>query len=85
MLQTGGGRVVFSSNRDGNTQVYSMNTDGNGQVRITSGVYQETAIGYDGYGRLQSRHALIQDAGKNTTYSYNPDDTLATVTDARGR
>src|SRR5437588_7104140 len=36
MLQAGGGRVVFSSNRDGNTQVYSMNTDGSGQVRLTN-------------------------------------------------
>src|SRR5438270_4497688 len=36
MLQAGGGRVVFSSNRDGNMQVYSMNSDGSGQVRLTS-------------------------------------------------
>jgi YD repeat-containing protein len=49
-----------------------------------SGVYQETAVGYDGYARLQSRHAPDQDAGHSTTYSYNPDDTLNTVTDARG-
>jgi YD repeat-containing protein len=49
-----------------------------------SGVYQETAIGYDGYGRLQSKHVPDQDAGHSTTYSYNTDDTLYTVTDGRG-
>jgi YD repeat-containing protein len=49
-----------------------------------SGVYEETAMTYDGYGRLQSRHAPEQDAGRSTTYAYNPDNTLASVTDARG-
>jgi YD repeat-containing protein len=49
-----------------------------------SSVYQETAINYDGYGRLQSKHTPDQDAGHSTTFSYNPDDTLQSVTDARG-
>ena len=49
-----------------------------------SAVYQETAINYDGYGRFQSKHTPGQDAGHSTTYSYNPDDTLQSVTDARG-
>jgi YD repeat-containing protein len=49
-----------------------------------SGVYQETAIGYDGYGRLQSKHSPEQNAGTSTVYSYNPDGTLYSVTDARG-
>lgn len=49
-----------------------------------SGVFQETANSYDGYGRLQSSHAPDQDAGHSTTYSYNADDTPASVTDARG-
>jgi YD repeat-containing protein len=49
-----------------------------------SGVYQETAYTYDGYGRLQSTHAPTHDAGRSTTYSYNADDTPASATDARG-
>ncbi|HEX8118155.1 MAG TPA: hypothetical protein VF521_12850, partial [Pyrinomonadaceae bacterium] len=49
-----------------------------------SGVYQESASTYDGYGRLKSTHAPEQEAGRSTTYSYNGDDTLASVTDARG-
>jgi YD repeat-containing protein len=49
-----------------------------------SGVYQETVTDFDGYGRLQSRHAPEQDAGQSTVYVYNPDDTVYSVTDARG-
>lgn len=49
-----------------------------------SGVFQETANTYDGYGRLQTRHAPEQDAGRSTTYSYNQDDTVASMKDARG-
>jgi YD repeat-containing protein len=49
-----------------------------------SSVYEETAMTYDGYGRLQSKHSPGQDAVRSTTYAYNPDDTLASVTDARG-
>lgn len=49
-----------------------------------SGVYQETAMLYDGYGRLQSRHVPEQDAGTAIVYAYNADDTLHSVTDARG-
>jgi len=49
-----------------------------------SGAYQETAVLYDGYGRLQGRHVPEQDAGRNTVYAYNADDTLDFVKDARG-
>jgi YD repeat-containing protein len=49
-----------------------------------SGVYQETAMTYDGYGRLQSRHVPEQDAGQSSVYVYHPDDTIYSVTDARG-
>jgi YD repeat-containing protein len=47
-----------------------------------SGVYQETLTGYDGHGRLKSRRAPAQTNA--TAYSYNEDDTLSVVTDARG-
>jgi YD repeat-containing protein len=49
-----------------------------------SGTYQDTTMTYDGYGRLQSRHLPEQDAGKATTWAYNADDTVNTITDARG-
>lgn len=48
-----------------------------------SGVYQETATVYDGYGRVPSRHRPEQGGGKNTVYTYYDDDTVETVTDAR--
>jgi YD repeat-containing protein len=39
---------------------------------------------YDGYGRLSSRHVPEQDAGTATVYVYNSDDSVSTMTDARG-
>src|SRR5438270_2160327 len=35
MLQVGGAKIVFSSNRDGHAQIYLMNSDGSGQQRLT--------------------------------------------------
>jgi YD repeat-containing protein len=49
-----------------------------------SAVFQEVVTGYDGYGRLQNRHEPEQDVGRNTVYAYNSDDTVQSVTDARG-
>lgn len=49
-----------------------------------SGVYQDTTMTYDGHGRLKTRHSPEQDPGTATTYNYNSDDTLLSVTDARG-
>lgn len=53
-----------------------------------STTYQDTPMGYDGYGRVQSKHVPEQqDQNGNptyTTYGYNSDDTIASVTDARG-
>src|SRR5262249_542927 len=49
-----------------------------------SGTYQDTTMTYDGYGRLRSKHIPEQDSGISTTWTYNPDDTLQAVTDARG-
>jgi YD repeat-containing protein len=48
------------------------------------GAYQDTIMTYDGYGRLHSKHVPEQNAGTATTWSYNPDDTINSVTDARG-
>ncbi|HKP84179.1 MAG TPA: DUF4214 domain-containing protein [Pyrinomonadaceae bacterium] len=49
-----------------------------------SGTYQDTTMIYDGYGRLQSRRVPQDNAGTATTWTYNPDDSVNTITDARG-
>lgn len=49
-----------------------------------SGTCQQTTTTYDGYGRLKSNRVPEQDANTATTYDYNPDDTIQTITDARG-
>jgi TolB protein len=36
MPQSGGSKIVFTSNRDGNAQIYSMNLDGSGLTRLTN-------------------------------------------------
>jgi YD repeat-containing protein len=57
----------------------------------TSTVYQDTIMSYDGYGRLLTQHGPEQQVDPNnslstdhTTWTYNDDDTLHAVTDARG-
>jgi len=49
-----------------------------------SGTYQETTMSYDGYGRLQARHLPEQNVGSTTSWTYNSDGTINTITDARG-
>ncbi len=55
------------------------------------GAHQDTYIGYDGYGRLLTRFLPEQQVDANnpastdhTTWSYNYDDTINSVKDARG-
>lgn len=48
-----------------------------------SGTYQDTTLTYDGYGRLKTKHVPEQNAGTATVWTYNADDTVNTVTDAR--
>ncbi|HJP93641.1 MAG TPA: DUF4214 domain-containing protein [Pyrinomonadaceae bacterium] len=49
-----------------------------------SGTYQDTILTYDGYGRLKTKHVPEHAPGTAVTWNYNADDTVATVTDARG-
>jgi YD repeat-containing protein len=49
-----------------------------------SGTYQQTTMTYDGLGRLKTKHAPEQNAGTVTTYTYDNDDLLSSVIDARG-
>ncbi len=48
-----------------------------------SGTCQQTTMSYDGHGRLKTRHVPEQNAGTNTVWDYNSDDTIQRVTDAR--
>jgi YD repeat-containing protein len=59
------------------------------QVRQYAGVegsnsYQDTNMTYDGYGRLHTKRVPEENAGTGTTWTYNSDDSINTVTDARG-
>ena len=38
---------------------------------------------YDGYGRLKTRHVPQENAGRATTWTYNQDDSVNTIADAR--
>lgn len=49
-----------------------------------SGTFQNTTLTYDGYGRLSKKHVPQQTDGTETVFTYNNDDTISTVTDARG-
>jgi YD repeat-containing protein len=56
-----------------------------------SGTYQDTTTTYDGYGRLQTKHAPEQQDDPNnandsdhTTWTYNADNSIQTIKDARG-
>src|SRR5205823_3868399 len=76
-----------------NSSVYSTTTntlnarDQVTQVRQTdnaTSAYQDTMMSYDGYGRLHTKHVPEQSSGTATTWVYNDDDTIYSVTDARG-
>ena len=79
-----------------NGTVYSTTTNAfNGRDQVTlvrqwtgaengGGAYQDTTMSYDGYGRLKTKHVPEQNAGTATVYAYNSDDTIQSVTDARG-
>ena len=43
-----------------------------------------TTATFDGHGRLKSKHIPQQDANAVTTYNYNLDNSISSVTDARG-
>jgi YD repeat-containing protein len=49
-----------------------------------SQTFQDITIGYDGHGRLETRHYPIEDALTNTTWVYNQDDSIQKIIDPRG-
>jgi YD repeat-containing protein len=89
------GRVAKTEVLNWNSTVYAttVNTyNARDQVTLArqfqgtdqSGAYQDTTMSYDGYGRLQTKHLPEQNSGMATVYAYNSDDTVQSVTDARG-
>lgn len=85
------GRPVKTEVLNHNQSVYSRTTNAyNARDQITSifqqdgdsGAGQTTTLTYDGYGRLQTKQSPEQTSA--TTYVYNDDDNLKSVTDARG-
>jgi YD repeat-containing protein len=87
------GRQLKMEVLNANGTVYSTRTNTyNARDQVTSvkqyqglessGIYQEILKTYDGYGRVASHKEPIQTTA--TTYTYNADNQVATVTDARG-
>jgi YD repeat-containing protein len=60
-----------------NTRQYAGTDDPNN-------TYQDASVTYDGHGRIKTRHYPIEDAGANTTWYYNADDSVQQVVDPRG-
>jgi YD repeat-containing protein len=50
----------------------------------SSSSYHETTMTFDGHGRLDTRQTPQQDSSTHTAFSYNADDSFASITDARG-
>ncbi len=46
--------------------------------------HQDTTMTFDGYGRLATRHVPEQAENTSTTWAYNADDSVQSITDARG-
>jgi YD repeat-containing protein len=91
------GRTIKNEflNWDGDGSVYATTAytyNARDQVTVTrayagsdtSGSYQDTTTTYDGYGRIASQHVPEQDDSAATNWAYNADDTVLSVTDARG-
>lgn len=92
------GRVAKTENLDWDGNVYSTATStftvldqvtsakqyqGTGDgTSCSSGTCQETAISYDGYGRVSTRKRPVEST--STGYTYYADDRVQTITDARG-
>ncbi|MEP7149084.1 MAG: VCBS repeat-containing protein [Acidobacteriota bacterium] len=75
---------------DGTTVYSSVVHTYNGRDQIVNtrqsgdSTYRDVTMTFDGHGRMKTRHYPIEDAGENTTWVYNPDDSIQTVTDPRG-
>jgi YD repeat-containing protein len=46
--------------------------------------HQTVTMTYDGYGRMATRHYPIEDSNTDTSWTYNADDSIDSITDPRG-
>jgi YD repeat-containing protein len=75
-------QVIRVKQYAGNAPIEASST--NAEASCLAPTCQESALSYDGYGRLKTKHAPQQDANTHTTWVYDADDTILSVTDARG-
>jgi YD repeat-containing protein len=75
---------------DGSTVYSSVVETYNGRDQVINtrqsgdGTYRDVTMTFDGHGRMKTRHYPIEDTGANTSWIYNPDNSIQTVTDPRG-
>ena len=50
----------------------------------SSTTFQDTTMSFDGHGRLATKHVPEYNSSTNTAWTYNQDDTVASLTDPRG-
>jgi YD repeat-containing protein len=50
----------------------------------TASTYQDTTINYDGHGRQSAKHLPEYDSGAVMSWTHNPDNSVAAITDPRG-
>lgn len=54
------------------------------QTEASTSTVQLTTTTYDGHGRVSTRHQPSEESGEQTSWTYNQDDSPATMTDPRG-
>jgi YD repeat-containing protein len=75
---------------DGSTVYSSVVETYNGRDQVINtrqsgdSTYRDVTMTFDGHGRMKTRHYPIEDTGANSTWVYNPDDSIQNVTDPRG-
>lgn len=91
VLQWEGGNVYSTTTNKYNVRDQPLEVRQYDGLDSPSGVYQETTMTYDGFGRMLTKHTPEQKLDVNnlastdhTTWDYNTDGTIQKVTDARG-
>ena len=69
---TRGGRIAFTSQRDGNAEIYAMNADGSGLTRLTNNSAGDSHPDWSPDGR-KIAFASTRDGGENDIYVMNAD------------
>jgi YD repeat-containing protein len=79
VLNSNGPTLTTTSSFNARDQVTNVH-----QIDNATSVFQDTTMDYDGYGRLWKKHVPEQDVATPTVYTYRSDDTVESITDARG-